>query len=240
MRNFTMLTTLMLLSACGAANGETTGNDQAPSRRSYPLAGFDRVELKGSDDVEIRRAAQFSVEATGSARTLDALDLRVENGALLVSRKSGSQWSWSKDRGAKISITLPVLRAAKVAGSGAMQADASGNTADFTGSITGSGDLQITGLAAAATSLSLAGSGDLQASGSTRSLTLALAGSGDLDSHALASEQLSVTLTGSGDIDARTSGAASAALTGSGDIRITGTDQCQSRKIGSGDISCTR
>lgn len=240
MRHFATLTALALLSACGIASGEAVGNDQAPARRSYPLAGFERVELKGSDDVEIRRAAQFSVEALGSTRTLDALELRVENGVLQVGRKKGSQWSWSKDRGAKIVITMPKLVGAKLAGSGAMQADASGNSGDFAGSVTGSGDLRITGLNAAATSLNLAGSGNLQASGSTRSLTLALAGSGDLDSRALASDQLSAALTGSGDIDASTRGAASLSLTGSGDIRVTGTDQCQKRKIGSGDISCTR
>lgn len=233
---------LTLLSACSFANGGGSSATRAVDEtRTFAASGFDGVTLAGSDDVRIVIGKTFSVTAVGGAKALDALEISVEGGVLTIRRKSGSgrhfSWSAKGDQGAIVTVTMPIIRNARVAGSGDM--DIAATAADrFEGAIAGSGNMRIASVSASETLLSVAGSGDLSAQGLTKNLDLNLAGSGDIDVVKLASVDLSASVAGSGDIRANATGKARVSLVGSGDVAISGTKECAISKIGSGDVRC--
>lgn len=228
-----------LLVGCGSAHSSERRDDGPKSTRSFNLSGFERVALKGSDDVRVVAGPAFAVTATGSDHVLERLDIRVEDGTLVVSRKRRSDWSmgWSHDKGALVTVTMPLIRGASLAGSGDLNVE---TTADdkFEGDLAGSGDLTVENINAAETEFSLAGSGDVRAKGTTKRLALSIAGSGGIDASALTSETAQVSIAGSGDISLRASQSVDGSIIGSGDVRVDGTRNCTVSKLGSGDVIC--
>jgi hypothetical protein len=207
---------------------------QAAERR-FPATGFDKVRVAGSADVQATTGQSHSVRATGSEGDLDRLDIRVENGTLIVTQKPGS-WSWGRE-GVKVFVTAPALTAASLMGAGDMSVDRlRGDQVSL--AVAGSGDLRVAAVDARTANLALSGSGDIVAAGRCRRASMALRGSGDIMARDLACETIDVALMGSGDVSARATGTASLALNGSGDISVTGGARCTTAKRGSGDISC--
>lgn len=235
-----------LAAACSTSSSREAADAGPAATRGFDLAGFDKVSLKGSDDVSVTVGPQFSVTATGPQAMLDRLDIRVEDGVLVVARKKGGgdgeSWSirWKDDwyRGVKVAVTMPALTGAVLAGSGDMQIEgARAEKLDL--ALRGSGDLRISGIDADALDAALAGSGDMVLAGSARQVALSLAGSGDIDAGGLNGGTLAANLAGSGDIRARASGEADVSIVGSGDITIAGTSDCRISKLGSGEVTCT-
>lgn len=245
MRTLISLASLSILTACGAANSQDHNQDHhddngPKTSRSFSVSDFDGIVLAASDDVRVTEGAAFSVSATATQKVLDQLEFTVQDGVLKISRKrqSGSWNARHHDQSATISVTMPVIHSAAIAGSGNMQIAATAQDS-FEGSIAGSGELSIAQVRAANTELSIAGSGDLTASGAAKQLDLNIAGSGDIDATKLQAEQLSASIAGSGDIRARATAGASASIIGSGDIEISGTNNCKISKVGSGAVRCT-
>jgi Putative auto-transporter adhesin, head GIN domain len=239
MRHALIALPLLALAACGAANSES--RDRGPDgTRSFAVGAFDAVSLEGSDDVHIVRGAAMSVVANGTPAVLDKLDIRVEGSTLKVGRKR-SNWSmsWQSDRGATITVTVPAITAAAVAGSGDMSVDTVNGDA-FTAAVAGSGALRLASVAVKRAKLSVAGSGDLMAIGTADDSSLSTAGSGDIDAIRLASRRITASAVGSGNIQASASESATISIAGSGDVAVRGTEKCVISKIGSGDASCSR
>jgi hypothetical protein len=257
------LIALSLLAACGSANGETRvakdGNGPL-STRSFNLGGFDAVVLAASDDVRIVRGDAFSVTATATAEILDRLQITVDGDTLKIGRKRTGTWfNWNDNqRSAKITVTLPTLKQAVLAGSGDMRVDTtaadqfegkiagSGNLDIATSpakkidlSVAGSGNLRAQSVAADALEANIAGSGDLTVSGTTKTAELSIAGSGDIDAGALTAEFANASVAGSGNIRVRATVKAETSIIGSGDIEVAGTNDCAVSKRGSGDVRCT-
>lgn len=227
----------LIAAACSGANA-SQDEDQGPmASRSFAASGFERVKLAGSDDVRVIAGDTFAVEATGPQGVLDKLDIRVEGDTLVVGRERRSGWSISERKGAVITVTMPVMRGATLAGSGDFRI---ATTAEdrFEARLAGSGDLNIADVRAAETKFSLAGSGDIRAKGRARAADYSIAGSGSIDARELLSESLAVSVAGSGDVAAHTSGHAEVRIVGSGDVTIAGTKDCTARKVGSGEVRC--
>jgi hypothetical protein len=228
----------VLLAACGAVQAEN-GSGGPSGTRSFAVRGFDRVSLRGSDNVVVRVGAAESVTATGPQDVLDRLKIEVVDGELRVGREKGS-WSmgWSSDRQPTvITVTVPRLRGASVAGSGDMQVD-NVNVPSFDGSVAGSGNLAIASLRADAASLDIAGSGDVSVAGETKSLDISIAGSGNLGGPNLRAERAKISIAGSGDVRAHVTGEADVSIVGSGDVTLAGNPRCRTSKMGSGDVRC--
>lgn len=240
MRHIILAVPALFLASCGHA--ESGGSDSsAIGSRSFALADFDQVALRGSDNVNVVVGKSFSVSATGPESALDQLDIFVEGGVLKIGRKSGSSWhiGWSRkdERDVKITVTMPSIRGAKLAGSGDMAVDRA--TADaFKVSLAGSGDLKVGNVQAKSVALSLAGSGDVEIAGRTGSIDISGAGSGNVMANALEAETADISLAGSGNVSARATGSASVSIMGSGDVAISGTDKCKTSKLGSGSVTC--
>ena len=113
---------LLPLAACG--NSFT--QDDSPgipgtgsgNQRSFQAAGFDSVELAGSDDVSVRVGGGFAVTAEGDAEALDKLKITRDGNTLRVSRRNG------RSRGhARVTVTMPAITGAILAGSGNLSVD---------------------------------------------------------------------------------------------------------------------
>ncbi len=206
--------------------------------RNFPVSAFDEVRVGGSDTVKIVRGPTPGVVARGPARLLDNLEIRIEGRKLLVGHKPVMGISWSTNQNMVITVTLPALRAAELAGSGDVSIDRA-DGAEFEANVSGSGTLDIADVAAASTRLGLRGSGTLEARGTTGVLSADLVGSGDLKAADLHADTAAIAVKGSGSAWAFARKSASVTLTGSGDATVKGTRQCAITSRGSGNARCT-
>jgi len=206
--------------------------------RNFAVSGFDAVRVAGSDTVNIVRGPTAGVVARGPAKLLDNLEIRTEGSKLLVGHKPTMGMGWSTGEEVVITVTLPAIRSAELAGSGDVSIDRA-DGAEFEASLTGSGTLKVADIAAASTKLALRGSGTLDARGTTGALSADLVGSGDLKAESLKSDTAAIAVKGSGSAWAFARKSASLTLTGSGDATVKGTRQCAITSRGSGNARCT-
>src|SRR3546814_1282824 len=102
-----------------------------------------QVDLRGSDDIDVRVGPAFAIQATGPAELLDKLEIVRDGDTLKVGRRGNSvSWGGDKGRAIKIMVTMPALRGASVAGSGNLSVDRVEGD-DFAASASGSGNLTI-------------------------------------------------------------------------------------------------
>ena len=230
---------LFALAACSA--GQSESRDVGPSgSRSFPVGAFTAVSLEGPDDVHVVTGPATSVVAEGAAGTLDKLDIRLDGRTLKITRKrSGWGMNWRSGKGAIVTVTVPVITDAAVAGSGDLSIDSIDGDA-FAASVAGSGSLRIAAVAVKRAKLSVAGSGNLMAIGTADEATLSTAGSGNIDAVRLASQRVNISAIGSGNVEAAASERATISIAGSGDVMVRGTDKCDISKVGSGEARCSR
>lgn len=233
---------MLPLAACGmTTSGDDDGTPGVAAQgsgktRTYAVADFTAVELRGSDNVDIRVGPGFSVRADGDAELLDHLKIDKQGATLRIGRTRADGWSWGGDH-ARIFVTMPSLAEAAIAGSGDMTVDRVAG-ARFKGAGAGSGSLSIGTLQVDHADLSLAGSGNIEAGGTARRLSVGIAGSGDVEAGGLAAAQADVSIAGSGSVRAAVDGPASVSVTGSGNVDLGGKARCTTSKMGSGSVRC--
>ena len=237
-----MLIAAMPLAACSFHSG---GNDNQPgvpasgtgTTRTFAVSDFTAVELRGSDDADVRVGPDFSVRAEGPADRLDQLKIERDGDTLRITRKSGS-YSWGGGgRDVKVFVTMPTISAASIAGSGDLTIDRVEGSR-FEGSTAGSGDLAVRAIKGGTVKLSIAGSGSIDASGTADDLSMSIAGSGDIDAGGLTASSGDVSVMGSGNATARINGRATVSLAGSGDVDLGDGATCTISKHGSGEVRC--
>jgi hypothetical protein len=242
--NVLALGLIIPLAACSFGwNGDSEGAGAAASgegtTRTYQLAGFNGIDLRGSDDVDVRVGAGFSIRAEGPADQLDRLRIDREGDTLDIGRKNGMHLGWSKGAKVKVFVTLPRLTDATVSGSGSMMIDRVEGSS-FKGGIAGSGNLDIAAVRVDDAGFSVAGSGNVHASGTVRSLKVEIAGSGNVDAARLRAQSASVEIAGSGGVRAIVDGPAKVEMMGSGDVDLGANARCTTTKMGSGSVRCGR
>jgi hypothetical protein len=225
-----------------AGCGQTRVEDGGPTvQRNYQVGAFERIEVAGPYEVEVRTGADPSVSASGPERLMERLVVEVRGDRLVIHSRNERRW-WSGWRGrgtARVQVTAPSIRAASLAGSGGISLDQVSG-ASFEGSVAGSGDLRVDSVEVESLKLSVAGSGDVRArSGQARRAEYGVAGSGDIDARGVRSETVAVSVAGSGDIRAEATGTADVSIMGSGDVELTGGARCNVSKAGSGEVRCS-
>lgn len=202
------------------------------------LRDFDEIMLAGSDHVIVRQGKDYSVTAQGDARALARLAIKQHGKTLEIARKP----DWRSimpggDGGATVTVTLPALREARLAGSGDMRIEQLAGK-EVVATVAGSGTLAIAQIAADKADLEIAGSGNLTASGEVRKADLSITGSGDIVAPGLVAQVADLSLAGSGDVRMRVDGTAAISIIGSGNATIGGTGRCSVTRLGSGTARC--
>lgn len=240
MRRFAFLALLPLAACSGHIDGDTgLAASGTGTTRSYQAADFAAVELRGSDDVDVRTGTGFSVRAEGPSAELDKLRIVKEGDTLRIGRinASGFHWGGHRGEGVKVFVTMPRLAEASIAGSGDMTVDRVEGQR-FSGSSAGSGGLSVAAVAVESADLSIAGSGDMRLAGTARQLSVDIAGSGGVDAAGLKAQGAKVSVAGSGGVRADVTGAAEVSVMGSGDVDLGAGARCTTAKMGSGEVRC--
>ncbi|HUE79863.1 MAG TPA: head GIN domain-containing protein [Sphingomicrobium sp.] len=223
---------------CARDRGEAAG---PATTRNFAVGGFERIEVAGPYEVTVATGGAPSVRASGGERAIERMVVEVEGDTLKIhpKKRSGLSFSWSRSHPVKLTVTVPRLTAAGIAGSGAITVDKVAGDA-FEAGVAGSGNLRLGEVDVKRLKAGIAGSGEINAGrGRAAVADYEIAGSGDIDAAGLVAETASVSIAGSGNVAANATGTASVDIAGSGDVRMTGGAKCQVSKAGSGNVDCS-
>ncbi|PCD03725.1 DUF2807 domain-containing protein [Sphingomonas spermidinifaciens] len=224
------------LVACGSGSA-IGGSDAGPKgERSFALSGFTRIANSAPADIRVTTGGSgFAIEASGSQKLLDRLEMIVEGGALQIRVKKGS-WSWDNAGSATIEVAMPRIEGASIAGAGGMTIDR--GTGDFDGDISGAGDLTIGRVEGGNVSFSVSGAGDVAAAGTAQTLNASVAGAGSIRARELRVRSAEVEVAGAGSINATVDGDARVSIAGLGSVDLGPRAKCTVSKAGLGSVTC--
>src|SRR5438270_2460405 len=135
----------MVAAASTAGCGHARGEEGPATSRNYQVGNFDQVEVAGPYDVQVRTGVASSVSARGSQPTIEHLVVEVRGNRLVIHPEEHHglfSFGWSRHGNAEVTVTVPQLHAATIAGSGDIHVDqVKGDL--FDGQIAGSGDLTL-------------------------------------------------------------------------------------------------
>lgn len=231
---------MMGAAACTEGKAEQTGPDVS---RSFPVSGFDKLEVSGPFDVQVSTGRQPSVTARGPSSIVEKMVVRVDGNTLKIEpeKRRGvlGGWNWRRGSGkVRVVVDVPMLTAAAIAGSGGVGVDRIA-TGSFRGSIAGSGDLRLPQVEVGSLQLEIAGSGNASAAGRAGEARYEIAGAGNILAGRVATQQTRAEIAGSGNIEADARTAARVEIAGSGNVRVTGGAKCSIERAGSGNVQCS-
>lgn len=235
---FGAIVTALVTAACNHAGA---AEEAGPAvSRDFAVGSFDQIEVSGPYDVDVRTGGTPSVSVKGPQNLVERMDVRVEEGRLLIRpSKEHGRFQWGNRGHVEVQVTAPGLRGAEITGAGDIRIDRIQGQS-FNAGIRGSGDMSIAALEAQAFTASIAGSGDIRASdGRTDQLDLKIGGSGNIDTQGVTAKSASATISGSGSIAARATGTAAVRIYGSGDVDIKGGAKCTVDNKGAGSFRCS-
>lgn len=233
----------VMLAAVAASGCSRARSEAGPAvERNFTVGAFDRIEVSGPYEVDVRTGGPPSVRASGPEQSLERLVVEVRGNTLSIhpKKRSGLSLNWSSnDHPVRLAVTVPSLAAAEIAGSGDIIVDRIMGKS-FEGGVAGSGDLRLGTIEVKKLNMGIAGSGGIRAqSGRVGEARYEIAGSGDIDAAELVAETAAVSIAGSGNISANASRTAAVDIAGSGDVKIRGGAQCTVSKAGSGNVECS-
>lgn len=216
-----------------------SGSPPAPANAVEPslaaLRDFDVITLDSGDSVEVRHGADYAVRIEGPIEARNRLSIRRDGNTLKIGRRENSLWTVDRDA-ARIVVTMPVIRAATLAGSGDVTIDQASDP--FVATLSGSGDMTIGQLQGDRTTLTVSGTGTIAAAGSVRAMKLTVTGSGDINARQVQATEATVSVTGSGDVAATINGVARVSLVGSGSATLGPGARCVVQRVGTGEAHC--
>src|SRR4051794_37336776 len=183
MRKFIAAAVVVAACATAAACSQARGEGAGPTvSRTYPIGIFQKIEVAGPYDVEVRTGANPGVSAQGSQTLLDRTVVEVKGDRLLIHPREehGFHFGWSNSGKANFIVTVPHLSGASIAGSGGVRVDqVQGDS--FEGDVAGSGGLDVASLAVNSLKFSIAGSGGIKAgTGRVQTAEYEIGGSGGI------------------------------------------------------------
>lgn len=240
MRVFAILAALSL-TACGFGTGSDSDNSGvvgsgSGTTRTYQVADFTKVALRGSDDIDVRVGSAFSVRAEGDADVLDYLKIERDGDTLKVGRRNRIGFNWG-DKSAKVFVTMPRIVEGSTAGSGDLAIDRA-DGAKFEAETAGSGIVSVATLAVDAARFHIAGSGGVRAGGTAGSVKVDIAGAGSFDARGLKAGGANIAIAGSGNVVLDVTGDAKVSIMGSGNVDLGANAHCSVSKMGSGKVTC--
>lgn len=223
------------LVACGSGPAVGGSDDGPKSERSFTATGFTRVANAAPADVRVTTGGGFAVKATGNQKLLDRLEIVNENGTLQIRVKKAA-WEWGRDRKATIEIAMPQIDGASIAGAGGMTIDR--GTGNFTGSISGAGDLTVGQVEGGNVTFDVSGAGDVAAAGTAQTLNASVSGAGSVRAKELRVRAAEVSVAGAGSVDATVDGDARVSIAGVGSVDLGPRAKCSVSKSGVGSVTC--
>ena len=197
-------------------------------------ADVHEVVLATSGNLDVVIGDEPSLTVSAPAGLLPRLTSDSSGGVLTLGSRGGPVlFGFGK---VTYTLTLPLIDALELVGSGDATADFAG-AADVDIRIDGSGDVRAVGIDADEVRVALSGSGDASLAGAARSGDFAIDGSGDINAANLELSSGDAQVSGSGDLRINAADRLDASVSGSGDIRYSGSPRLASDVSGSGEIT---
>jgi hypothetical protein len=228
MRAAALSAVLAVLPVVASAHQVKGNGEKTTVRRELPP--FTAVRLEGQLDADVKVGGPQAVAVTIDSNLQEHVSTRVENGTLVVETRDVSY------RGpGRIEVTVPALRAVRLAGAGDVRID--GGAGDLALAVEGAGDLRWRGKAGRLT-VDLDGASDVSLDGTAEALEVEVDGSGDVKASGLTAHDAKVEVSGTGDVEVTVGGGALAAsVSGTGSVRWRGEASAVSTSVsGMGEI----
>jgi hypothetical protein len=201
------------LAVFGHSEHATTRGSGVSASEERALPAFSAVELAGTNRVTVQVGRPQHVVVRADANLLDRVVTQVRSGVLVISDRG----NFSARSPMSVVVTVPSLGSA---------------------TLSGTGQLTVTAVAARRFTARLSGTGTLTGSGSADRLDAALTGEGSLILAALPALDVSVAVDGTGTAMVHATSSLDAALTGTGTILYAGHPAHVTKKItGTGTIT---
>lgn len=203
------------------------------TKESRDLPAFEGVSLAFSGNVYITQGSPQRVEIEADKNTLEVIETRIENNVLVLKYKNG-QW---RDMGkVTVHITMPVISALTIAGSGDMTCKSPLRVQELELNVSGSGSLKMDHLAFHEIDAAVSGSGSISLSGNgdPGELDARITGSGNLNAGELSVGEAVVNITGSGSAHVFVVKELETNITGSGSVYYKGNPTINANAVGSG------
>ncbi|HXH00059.1 MAG TPA: DUF2807 domain-containing protein [Sphingomicrobium sp.] len=210
----------------------------AAAERSYTLTSFDRIRVEGPYAVNLVTNRSPFARASGSARALEGVSLRVEGRTLYV-RTDRSAWGDNPDKPVgpvTISLGTYGLAQASLNGAGSL-AISRVRGLSFSLIVSGSGSAAIADVDIDELRVSVAGSGQAKLSGRAKQFTALVRGVGGVDSSGLSVKDATLSAHGPATIRASASNSAKINASGTASIAIEGGAACTLKISGSADVT---
>ena len=186
-----------------------------PAMDVRSLPPFSAVDLAGANRVTVRLGTPQRVVVHADSNLLDNVLTRVRSGVLVVSARG----HFTTHSPMAVVVTIPSLRAA---------------------TLSGAGELTVTGAEASTFAARLSGTGTLTASGQADRVTSTLTGAGTLNLASLRARNMTVVLRGTGTAIVHATGWLNATLAGTGSILYSGSPAHVTKTLtGTGTITGT-
>lgn len=232
MRIFLVPLAALAMAACISFDfdGNAVRGSGASATDDRALATFDRIEVGGAFDVDVRVGGSPGAVVTGDDNLVPLVETEVRGRTLHIR----SDRRLRPTAGLRVEVTAPALDALAV--SGASEVSATGvRSSAFQASVSGSGELVADG-AFGELSCSVSGSGELTLRGSAETVDASVSGSGEIDLLSVPARKVAVTVSGSGDVGVHATERLEARVSGSGDVRYRGTPAVETKVSGSGSV----
>lgn len=223
----TFLAALFLMASCNCIEGEGPRLEEMRD-----VSYFDKIELRMSADVHLKQDSNLKVQIRAQENILKVLETKVDGGKLIIEpkgnciRTSGS---------IEVFISLPVLEALEVDGSGSFSSGGSFTLDNIDLEINGSGDIRLD-LVANRIDTDISGSGGVWLSGTAQSHNIDINGSGNVKAFGLTSYRADVDVSGSGDCELQVHKKLDVRISGSGNVYYKGSPDIKTRVSGSGSV----
>lgn len=190
---------LIAVSGFAYAHGNS---DKSHVDETHALSGFDKIEIGGVYELDVKVGGDFSVETSGHAKEVEGMKVFVDGDTLRIKHKKNSFRNKMKSKnGVVVTISMPELNGVEIGGVGS-------------GSISGIDSDRL--------SVEVGGVGELEISGKCKSLEIEVAGVGELDAEDLKCENVDVQLAGVGEIDVYASKSVDVEAAGVGEVNVYG------------------
>lgn len=198
----------------GGTNGSgTTKGSGVAASETRTVPSFTAVDLAGTNEMTVQVGQPQHLTVRADDNLLDQVVTEVHGGVLVVSDRG----SFTSRSPMSIAVTVPSLRSA---------------------TLSGTGQLVVTGVAADTFTARLPGTGTVVASGQADRVDGSVSGEGALTLDSLLATDATVTVDGTGSVAVYASGSLRAAVSGTGSVVYTGHPQSVSKTItGVGSVS---
>ena len=185
-----------------------------PATQVRDVAAFQSVDLAGSNNVVIRVGEKRSVVVRADDNLLDRVTTEVQSGKLVIANTPGSFTTKSP---MSVEVGVPTLDAL---------------------TLSGSGNIVVTGVDARSLEVALPGSGTLTGNGTATRLDVTVSGSGVVQFTRLVAADVRADVSGSGSIFVTATESLDASVSGSGAILYAGSPQNVTKNVtGTGAIT---